>query len=578
VLHAADVVDRTFGVHDLERAGFGLGLGAFVANGLDVARVELAVGRGAPDQAFGFAGGHAAHGVDDPGEVVGADVHSGPGGGEVRHDLLHRPLELGGVRGGFDPRERQVGEVVGDVVAAAGDHDRLALPGGLRDLLDPSQHERIGQQPLPVLEHECAGIGQRLNERQRLVRIDGVVLLLVAHPREAPRRRPGPGRRSDGVRRRAQQDQEPRLVSRLHDQQRVARREERTEVGGGVHRPEQYAAPMRRSDGASLATWPRNGPRAVRWDTGMDEFAELPEMRTVDLDGPVAYREWGSGGDGRPTFVCVHGLGGSHLNWMGVAPGLARTGRVLALDLIGFGYTPRAGRSSSMSSNRQLLDRFVREMADRPVILVGNSMGGALSVLQAAYEPRSVDGLVLTSPALPWARGGMPSALVLAAFAMYRMPRFGEWFVRSRSSRLGPEKLIEEGFKIVMADPSKVDPALVAAHVETARMHASDPDAIPAFLEATRSMLRTGEQRAFVEELMERISVPVLVIHGQKDRLVNVALARRAVGGRPRWTLAEFENVGHAAQMEAPDRWVSTVEDWLSSTGIARSTDRADAV
>src|SRR4051794_38442277 len=89
----------------------------------------------------------------------------------------------------------------------------------------------------------------------------------------------------------------------------------------------------------------------------VDPFADLPELRVVDLDGPVAYREWGEAGDGRPTFVCVHGLGGSHLNWMGVAPGLAGIGRVLTLDLIGFGYTPRAGRSATMSSNRAMLSR-----------------------------------------------------------------------------------------------------------------------------------------------------------------------------------------------------------------------------
>jgi pimeloyl-ACP methyl ester carboxylesterase len=171
----------------------------------------------------------------------------------------------------------------------------------------------------------------------------------------------------------------------------------------------------------------------------------------------------------------------------------------------------------------------------------------------------------------------MPSTLVLAAFAMYRMPRFGEWFVKSRSSRLGPERLIQEGFKIVMADPSKIDPALVEAHVETARLHAEEPDAIPAFMEATRSMLRTGDRPGFVEELIERIRVPVLVIHGVKDRLVNVNLARRAVGGRPNWSLAEFGDIGHAAQMEAPGRWVSTVEDWLERSGIAHA-DRADAV
>jgi pimeloyl-ACP methyl ester carboxylesterase len=224
-----------------------------------------------------------------------------------------------------------------------------------------------------------------------------------------------------------------------------------------------------------------------------------------------------------------------------------------------------------------MLSRFITEVADRPVILVGNSMGGAMSMLQAAYEPASAEGLVLTSPALPWERGGMPSSLVLAAFAMYRMPRLGEWFVKARNDRLGPERLIETGFKVVMADPERVDPAIVAAHVETARLHAGDPDAIPAFLEATRSMLRTGDRRDFIEQLIDRVRAPVLVIHGDRDRLVNIALARRAAGGRPNWTLVEFAGVGHAAQMEVPDRWVGTVEDWLNTTGVVRA-DRADAV
>jgi pimeloyl-ACP methyl ester carboxylesterase len=90
-------------------------------------------------------------------------------------------------------------------------------------------------------------------------------------------------------------------------------------------------------------------------------------------------------------------------------------------------------------------------------------------------------------------------------------------------------------------------------------------------------MMRTGDHHEFLDELMDRVRVPVLVIHGDRDRLVNVALARRAAGGRPNWRLVEFAGVGHAAQMEVPDRWVGTVEDWLDTTGLVR-TDRADAV
>ena len=69
---------------------------------------------------------------------------------------------------------------------------------------------------------------------------------------------------------------------------------------------------------------------------------ELPPIRTLDVDGAIVYREW----DGPPdtTFVLVHGLGGSHLNWLQVGMGLSGLGRVLALDLPGFGRSPAAGR------------------------------------------------------------------------------------------------------------------------------------------------------------------------------------------------------------------------------------------
>ena len=70
---------------------------------------------------------------------------------------------------------------------------------------------------------------------------------------------------------------------------------------------------------------------------------ELPELRTADVDGPIAYREWD--GPDETTFVLVHGLGGSHINWVQVAPGLAGLGRVIALDLPGFGSSPREARS-----------------------------------------------------------------------------------------------------------------------------------------------------------------------------------------------------------------------------------------
>src|SRR5438093_11172342 len=98
---------------------------------------------------------------------------------------------------------------------------------------------------------------------------------------------------------------------------------------------------------------------------------------TIDLDGPVHYADFGGTG---PTLVLVHGRGGSHVNWMAVAPALARDARVLAVDLAGFGRPPLGERSADVHANRLLLDRFLDGVAAGPAALVGSSMRALVAI------------------------------------------------------------------------------------------------------------------------------------------------------------------------------------------------------
>src|SRR5438067_1946581 len=106
--------------------------------------------------------------------------------------------------------------------------------------------------------------------------------------------------------------------------------------------------------------------------------------RTVDLGGPVHFADFGGSG---PTMVLVHGLGGSHLNWLAVGPALAARARVLAPDLAGFGRTPLAGRSAHVRANAQLLDRFIDAVAEGPATLIGNSMVGVHAMIGRIAAP-----------------------------------------------------------------------------------------------------------------------------------------------------------------------------------------------
>ena len=98
----------------------------------------------------------------------------------------------------------------------------------------------------------------------------------------------------------------------------------------------------------------------------------------ADLNGDVHWVNFGGPedpNDTTPPIVLVHGLGGSHLNWVRVAPTLAKHTRVYAVDLPGFGLTQAHGRTTHVHSNTALLNRFIDTVVEKPVILFGNSMG-----------------------------------------------------------------------------------------------------------------------------------------------------------------------------------------------------------
>ena len=292
--------------------------------------------------------------------------------------------------------------------------------------------------------------------------------------------------------------------------------------------------------------------------------------RTVDLGGPVHFADFGGSG---PTMVLVHGLGGSHLNWLAVGPALAARARVLAPDLAGFGRTPLAGRSAHVRANAQLLDRFIDAVAEGPATLIGNSMGGLLAMMEAERQPEKVTRLVLVGAAQPRPPGTRFDPVVALTFAAYAVPGLGERFMRWRAARRGPEGLVRDTLQLVCADPGRVPAEVVAAHVALAR---DRMDRMPwgnqAFLEAARSIVFTLARRREVHTMIGRIAAPALLVQGTRDRLVSLAASRATAALRPDWTLAVLEGIGHVPQLEAPERFVATVTGWLDGN-VGRAGD-----
>ncbi|HET9781402.1 MAG TPA: alpha/beta hydrolase [Candidatus Dormibacteraeota bacterium] len=284
--------------------------------------------------------------------------------------------------------------------------------------------------------------------------------------------------------------------------------------------------------------------------------------KVADLDGPVHYLDFG--GEGTPVLM-VHGLAGSAINWMAVGPEIAESHRAFAIDLAGFGETPLLNRSASVGANAELVHAFITTVIGEPVTIIGNSMGGHISIVEAADHHQSITSMVLVDPAIPGTHVTRPQPAMLGVMAALSVPGLAQSLLGRQSRALGADGLVARGFELVSADPSRLDPAVVEAHVRLTREreHLSR-QAGRALVQASRSIgLRMANPRFWNK--VGAVRCPTLIIHGERDRLIPVSAVRELARRRPDWDLVILEGVGHVPMLETPDRFMNALASWTRS-------------
>jgi len=289
-----------------------------------------------------------------------------------------------------------------------------------------------------------------------------------------------------------------------------------------------------------------------------------PTSDTVDIDGPIHYVDFGGHG---PKLVLLHGLGSSHATWLTAGRLLAGRARVWALDLAGFGYSPLAGRSAAIGANRRVLDRFVDRVVGGPALLVGNSMGGVIAMMEATQAPALVAGLVLVDPGLRRPHGVSLDRPVAWMFGPIVTPAVGEVYLRRRWTRLGPEGVVRSSLAFCCVDAARVPQEVVDAMVDVATESQRMSGARHAYLEGARSLGPLVGSAARFARLIDEVRQPTLLLHGALDRLVPLAAAETLARRRSDWTFVVLDDVGPTPQMEAPGRFVDSVRRWMTNEG-----------
>jgi pimeloyl-ACP methyl ester carboxylesterase len=274
-------------------------------------------------------------------------------------------------------------------------------------------------------------------------------------------------------------------------------------------------------------------------------------IRQVDVVGARAnYVELGSG----PPLVLVHGLSGAWQSWLEQIPHLARSHRVIAMDLPGFGGSPMPPWEISIAAYGRFVHDFCEKLGVERCALVGNSMGGFIATEVSITAPDRVSKLALVSAAgITYARARKEPAAVFGRLAVAAAPLA----FRYQMAGIRRPRLRHAAFRGVFHDPSSIRPEMLFENTVPALTSS------PGYFDALTTLFGYD-----IRHRLEEIDDPTLIVWGRNDRLVPVPAAlayKKRIGENAR--LEIFDDCGHVPQIERPVRFNRTLERFLHDPG-----------
>ncbi len=277
------------------------------------------------------------------------------------------------------------------------------------------------------------------------------------------------------------------------------------------------------------------------FDRGMRRLARVRGIASRTVEGPAAGLDRvhfydGAGHGPLPTLVLQHGLGAANASQFVPLLVAARKHfrRVVAIDLPGHGWSDPAASMTSpglFDAVSHVLDEHV----EGPLVLVGNSLGGAMTLEYALRRPERVKALVLTSPA------GAPyddaqHAELTGIFAMPDRAATRDFFQRMHARPPAWTSLVADDIRARFALP----------HIQ-----------------ALVASFTAGEQ--FEAARLRDHRVPTLLVWGKADRLLPRSMLRWWREHLPAH-FEEPEGVGHAPHLDEPLRHLRQVRDFAAAS------------
>jgi len=272
----------------------------------------------------------------------------------------------------------------------------------------------------------------------------------------------------------------------------------------------------------------------------------------VPLPGLTVHYE--CAGEGKSVLLLVHGNFASWRWWSPLLQALPPGVRAYAPDLRGFGDTLGPGDGCTVEGLVTDLARFVEALELPPVHVVGHSLGGAVALECALRHPSRFRSVTLISPAPAdglhslrdsvWKGLGLPSPFERVGFHRVLQSLDLHRSLLRRALRTMAPGLDDrsDAFQGLVNDATRVRPETVVGLIQS--------------LDVWN-----------VEDRLDALDLPVLVLWGTEDRIVQREPLQRMVDRLPRAELVVWEDVGHAPQLEAPERFHGLLLEFIGRKG-----------